>query len=131
MTDGFFKIYMLTLLPFVVIDGIWLGFVAPGFYRSQIGFLLAERPNWFAAVLFYLLFIAGMVYFVTGLDISLSSALIRGAIFGFMCYATYDLTNLATVKGWPVLVTVVDLSWGSILGGGTAFLAVFMKGLFQ
>lgn len=98
MTDGFFKIYMLTLLPFVVIDGIWLGFVAPGFYRSQIGFLLAERPNWFAAVLFYLLFIAGMVYFVTGLDISLSSALIRGAIFGFMCYATYDLTNLATVK---------------------------------
>ncbi len=131
MTDGFFKIYMLTLLPFVVIDGIWLGFVAPGFYRSQIGFLLAERPNWFAAVLFYLLFIAGMVYFVTGLDISLSSALIRGAIFGFMCYATYDLTNLATVKGWPVLVTVVDLSWGSILGGGTAALAVFMKGLFQ
>jgi len=131
MTDGFFKIYMLTLLPFVVIDGIWLGFVAPGFYRSQIGFLLAERPNWLAAVLFYLLFIAGMVYFVTGLDISLSSALIRGAIFGFMCYATYDLTNLATVKGWPVLVTVVDLSWGSILGGGTAALAVFMKGLFQ
>jgi len=131
MTDGFFKIYMLTLLPFVVIDGIWLGFVAPGFYRSQIGFLLAERPNWFAAVLFYLLFIAGMVYFVTGLDISLSSALIRGAIFGFMCYATYDLTNLATVKGWPVLVTVVDLCWGTILGGGTASLAVLMKGLFQ
>ena len=116
MTEGFLKIYLLTLIPFTVLDGIWLGFVAPKFYRSQIGFLLSDKPNWFAAVLFYLVFIAGMVFFVTGRDGSVGQAAFGGAILGFMCYATYDLTNLATVKGWPVLVTVVDLCWGTILG---------------
>ncbi len=131
MSEGFLKIYLLTLIPFTVLDGIWLGIVASKFYKSQIGFLLSDKPNWFAAVLFYLVFIAGMVFFVTGREVSISQAALGGAIFGLMCYATYDLTNLATVKGWPVLVTVVDLCWGTILGGGTAAIAVWLKGIIS
>jgi uncharacterized membrane protein len=131
MSGLFLKNYFLTLIPFVVLDAVWLGLVAPKFYRSQIGFIMAERPNWFAAALFYLLFIAGMVFFVTGREGSISQAVLRGAVFGFICYATYDLTNLATLKGWPILVTVVDMTWGTILGGGTALLAVWLKGFFS
>ena len=125
----FLKTYLLTLAPFVVIDALWLGLVAPGFYRSQIGFLLAERPNWLAAALFYLLFIAGMVFFVTGREGTVMQAVMRGAFFGLICYATYDLTNLATIKDWPVLVTVVDMCWGTILGAGTGGIAVWLKSI--
>jgi uncharacterized membrane protein len=127
MFGGFLKNYFLTLVPFVVIDALWLGIVAPKFYKSQIGFIMAERPNWFAAALFYLLFIGGMVFFVTGRDGSISQAVLRGAVFGLICYATYDLTNLATLKGWPILVTVVDMCWGTILGALTALAAVWLK----
>ncbi len=129
MSTGFLKIYLLTLLPFVAMDGVWLGFVASKFYKSQIGYIMAERPNWLAAVLFYLLFIAGMVFFVTGREGGISQAILRGAFFGFICYATYDLTNLATLKDWPVLVTVVDMCWGTFLGSGTAAIAVWLKGI--
>lgn len=129
MFAGFLKNYFLTLVPFVAIDALWLGIVAPKFYKSQIGFIMAERPNWFAAALFYLLFIGGMVFFVTGREGSISQAVLRGAVFGFICYATYDLTNLATLKGWPVLVTVVDMTWGTVLGALTALAAVWLKGV--
>ena len=128
MTD-LLKTYLLTLAPFVAIDSVWLGLVAPKFYKSQIGFLLTERPNWTAAVIFYLLFIAGMVFFVTGRDGTIQQAALRGAVFGLMCYATYDLTNLATIKDWPVLVTIVDMCWGTILGSGTGALAIWLKGI--
>lgn len=130
MFPGIGRIYLLTLVPFVLIDGIWLGLVAPKFYRSQIGYLLAESPNWIAAVIFYLLFIAGMVIFVTGPESLVAQAAFRGALFGFFCYATYDLTNLATIKDWPVLVTLVDMVWGTCLGGVTAGVAVWLKGMF-
>jgi len=131
MTGLFLKNYFFTLIPFVALDAVWLGLVAPKFYRSQIGYIMAERPNWFAAAAFYLLFIAGMVFCVTGREGSISQAVLRGAVFGFICYATYDLTNLATLKGWPILVTVVDMTWGTVLGGGTALLAVWLKGFFS
>jgi len=121
---SFLKCYLLTLIPFVILDAIWLGVVAPNFYKSQIGFILARNPNWAAAALFYLLFIAGMVVFVTGRDGTLLQAAMRGALFGLVCYATYDLTNLATLEGWPIVVTVVDLSWGTFLGATTALAAV-------
>ena len=129
MITGFLRTYLFTLVPFVAMDGAWLGLVAPKFYKSQIGYIMAERPNWLAAVLFYLLFIAGMVFFVTGREGSISQAALRGAFFGFICYATYDLTNLATLKDWPVLVTVVDMCWGTFLGAGTAAIAVWLKGI--
>lgn len=126
---SYLKPYLLTLLPFILLDALWLGLVAPAFYRSQIGFIMAESPNWPAAILFYLLFIAGMVVFVTGPAIQagdLKTAALRGAFFGLVTYATYDLTNLATLEGWPLLVTVVDLAWGTFLGGMTALTATWL-----
>jgi len=129
MLNAFFKTFFLTLIPFVGLDALWLGLVAPRFYRSQIGFLLADRPNWAAAIVFYIVFIAGLVIFVTGSEDGVLSAALRGALFGFICYATYDLTNLATIKDWPVLLTVVDMCWGTALGGMTSALAVWLKGV--
>ena len=126
MSVAFAKHYLLTLLPFVVLDAFWLGVVAPSFYKSQIGLIMARNPNWLAAVIFYLLYIAGMVVFVTGREGTLQQAALRGALFGLTCYATYDLTNLATLEGWPIRVTVVDLCWGTFLSAATALAAVWL-----
>ena len=114
----YIKLYFTTLLAFFAIDLLWLGLVARNFYNKQLGFLLSPNPNWIAAIIFYLLFVAGILVFVVlpGLeDNSLKATLLRAAFFGLVTYATYDLTNLATVKDWPLLVTVVDLAWGAIL----------------
>lgn len=114
----YLKLYSIILVAFFAIDMIWLGFVARTFYREQLGFLLAPKTNWIAAIIFYLLFILGILVFVVepGLkDDSLRTTLLRAALFGLVTYATYDLTNLATVKDWPVLVTVVDMIWGTVL----------------
>jgi uncharacterized membrane protein len=114
----YLKLYSATLAAFFAIDMIWLGLVARTFYRKHLDFLLAPNTNWIAAIVFYLLFILGILVFVVvpGLeDDSLKATLLRGALFGLITYATYDLTNLATVKDWPVLVTLVDLVWGTVL----------------
>jgi uncharacterized membrane protein len=114
----YIKLYFATLVAFFLIDMVWLGLVARTFYRKQLGFLLAPTTNWIAAVLFYLLFILGILVFVVvpGLqDNSLKATLLRAALFGLVTYATYDLTNLATIKNWPLLITVVDLAWGTVL----------------
>ena len=90
-------------------------FVAKNFYAQQIGLLMKTEINWSAAIIFYLLFVVGLVVFVIAPALeknSWSHALIYGALFGLVAYATYDLTNLATMKNWPVLITIVDLAWG-------------------
>ena len=118
MSVYYLKLYVITLVGFLAIDFVWLAFVARGFYRSQLGFLLSDQPNWWAAVVFYLLFVAGLLVFavIPGLQTgSLRNALLLGAFFGLVTYATYDLTNLATVKNWPWIVTVVDMAWGMVL----------------
>ena len=115
---NYLKMYVIAFIIFLAIDAIWLGLVAPKFYKAQIGHLMAERPNFIAALVFYLLFIVGVVYFVVNPAIeaqSITKVLVAGAMFGFMTYATYDLTNLATLKEWPIVVTVVDLVWGTSL----------------
>ncbi len=120
----YIQLYLVVLASFFVIDMIWLGLVAKKFYRDQLGFLMREKVNWPAAIIFYLLFIAGLVFFVVYPAIGQGSwfyALWTGAFFGLICYATYDLTNLATLKNWPLKVTLVDLAWGSVL---SAVLAV-------
>ena len=112
------KLYLGTLAVFLGIDAVWLTVVARGFYSDHLGYLLAPEPNWVAAVIFYLLFVAALQVFVIvpGLQAgSLRQLIPRAAFFGLVTYATYDLTNLATVRDWPVLVTVVDLIWGTIL----------------
>ena len=119
----YLKLYLATLVAFVVIDGLWLGVVAKNFYQKHLGEMLRDNPNWIAAILFYLLFIGGLLIFaiLPGLQAeSAKKALVHGALFGLMTYATYDLTNLATLKGWPIKVTVVDLIWGTVLAGAVS-----------
>lgn len=114
----FIKLFSIALPIFLAIDMLWLGLVAKNFYRNQIGFLMKSEINWIAAMIFYLLFIVGLVVFVITPAIEKNSwrhALLFGALFGLITYATYDLTNLATLKDWPLLVTVVDLAWGATL----------------
>ena len=125
----FVKLYVATFIGFLAIDFVWLGFVARTFYRKHIGFLLADQPNWWAAFFFYALFVAGLVVFVVNPSLqarSLPKAILLGAFFGLVTYATYDLTNHATVKNWPWIVTVVDLCWGTVLAasvGGIGYMA--------
>jgi uncharacterized membrane protein len=114
----FQKLYLIALPVFFFIDMIWLGLVAKNFYRSQIGFLMKTNINWIAAMLFYFLFIAGLVFFVLYPAIekrSLNYLIIAAIFYGLLTYSTYDLTNLATLKDWPLLVTVVDIIWGMVL----------------
>lgn len=114
----FLELYIIAFIVFLAIDAVWLGLVAPKFYKSQIGHLMAEKPNFIAALVFYLIFIGGLVYFVLmpALDEeSFSKVVIGCMLFGFITYATYDLTNLATLKNWPLLVTGIDLLWGTVL----------------
>src|SRR4030042_1116180 len=117
------KLFLIALPVFFAIDMVWLGLVAKGFYRQQIGSLMRSPVNWVAAVAFYLLFILGLVVFVVAPAMDQDScehALLYGALFGFIAYATYDLTNLATLRDWPLLVTVVDLAWGAVLAGSVS-----------
>jgi uncharacterized membrane protein len=119
----FIKLYAIALPVFIALDAIWLGLVAKNFYRNQIGFLMKSEINWAAAVAFYLLFVGGLVLFVITPAIEKNSwvhALLFGALFGLITYATYDLSNLATLKDWPFLVTVVDLAWGTALAASVS-----------
>jgi uncharacterized membrane protein len=114
------KTYFVSLIIFLIIDLIWLEVVAKKLYRSQLGFLLKDNFNGLAAGGFYLVFIIGLNFFVLNKAVATGSwqyALFVGMFFGLISYATYDMTNLATVKDWPVLITVVDISWGTMLCG--------------
>jgi len=125
----YIKLYGIALAIFFAIDMVWLGLVAKNFYREQLGFLMAENVNWAAAIIFYLLFIAGLVVFVISPALAKGSwvhALALGALFGLITYATYDLTNLATIKNWPLLVTIVDLAWGAALAAAVSALTVIV-----
>ena len=125
----FIKLYAIALPVFFVIDMIWLGLVAKNFYRNQIGFLMTPNINWVAAIIFYLLFIVGLIVFVIAPAIEKGSwtyAILFGALFGLITYATYDLTNLATLKDWPLLVTIVDLIWGAVLAASVSVVTYFI-----
>jgi uncharacterized membrane protein len=127
----FIKLFLIALPVFFVIDMVWLVLIAKKFYREQIGFLMRPDINWAAAIAFYLLFIAALVVFVISPAVEKQSwlhALAYGALFGLVTYATYDLTNLATLKDWPVLVTVVDLIWGTVLAASISVITFFIAG---
>lgn len=124
------KTYFIALVVFFLIDIIWLSLVAKKFYAEQIGFLMKDKPNWIAAFLFYALFIFGIVYFVIELAIGKGSweyALLSGSFFGLISYATYDLTNLATLKKWPLKVTIVDMVWGTVLTGSVSLITYLIS----
>jgi uncharacterized membrane protein len=110
--------YLATLVSFALVDFVWLALIAKDLYIRGIGHLMADSPNWTAAVLFYLLFIVGLLYFAVVPALEAGSwrrATLNAALFGFLAYATYDLTNLATLKGWPVSIVIADLAWGTFV----------------
>ena len=112
--------YILTFAVFFIIDMAWLGFVAKDIYKKYLGNLLSDNVNWAAAIIFYLLFVVGIFIFAIMPSVdknSLQSAIILGALFGFFTYATYDLTNLATLKDWPLTIVFIDIVWGAVLTG--------------
>lgn len=120
--------YILTLVTFLIIDFLWLGLISRNFYSENLGFLLADNVNFFAAFIFYLLFVLGIIIFVVypaSKVNSLKQALLLGMLFGLVTYATYDLTNQATVKDWPLKVTLVDLAWGITVSSITAVSGYF------
>lgn len=125
----FAKLYAIALPVFFAIDMVWLGLIARNFYRNQIGFLMKSEINWSAAIAFYLLFVVGLVIFVITPAIEKNSwmhALGFGAMFGLVTYATYDLSNLSTLKDWPLLVTIVDLAWGATLAASVSTATYFI-----
>jgi uncharacterized membrane protein len=117
---AFFKLYVVALVTFFVLDLVWLGVVARGFYQSQMGHLMKAAVNWPAAVAFYLVFLVGLIVLVVWPAVeqqSLARAITLGALFGLVTYAAYDLTNLATLEGFPLRVAMVDMVWGTVLCG--------------
>jgi uncharacterized membrane protein len=121
----YFVGYITALVALLIFDTLWLGAMSRDFCKARLGQLLLEQPNWYAAILFYLVHALGIVVFAVPLAGSWISAALFGALFGFCVYAAYDLTNLATLRGWPwpLTVSVVDLAWG---GAVTATAAAFL-----
>lgn len=122
------KHYAAALAVLLSLDAVWLGLVARNFYKVHLGFIMADHPVWAAAGVFYLLYVAGLVVFVVSPGVRErrpGKAALKGALFGLVAYATYDLTNLATVERWPLAVTLVDLAWGTLLSAATAGAAVW------
>jgi len=115
--------YVGGLLAMGVLDAVWLSTMVPVLYRPRLGDLLLPRPVWWAAILFYLLYGAGVVFFAVQPALkaeSLSRAALMGAALGLMAYATYDLTNQATLRDWPVVITALDLVWGMVITAASA-----------
>jgi uncharacterized membrane protein len=126
--------YFLTAIVFFAIDLVWLGLIAKNLYNKYLGSFLADQVNWTAALIFYLLFIVGIFIFAILPAVeknSLQYALIYGALFGFFTYATYDLTNLATLKDWPATIVFIDMAWGAILSGSVATAGFFITRYFS
>ena len=121
------KRYLVTALIFLALDALWLGLVAPRLYRQHLGHLLAETTNVLAAAVFYLLYVAALLVFVINPALregAVWQAVYMGAFLGLVMYATYDLTNLATLKGWPLNITLIDLLWGSFVTAATSGITV-------
>lgn len=117
-TIGVVQTYLAALGSFLLLDFVWLGFVSRGFYRNQLGDLLASDVRWLPAIAFYLLFVSAVLVFAVFPAVareSLGRAVVLGAFFGVVAYATYDLTNLATMRGFPTIVAAVDMVWGGVL----------------
>jgi uncharacterized membrane protein len=126
----FLRYFILAFVLFFVIDIVWLGLIAKNFYKQWIGHLMASQTNWIAAIIFYVLYIVFIVIMVllpADSKHSLKHAMLYGALFGFITYATYDLTNLATLKDWPLTMTLVDIAWGTFLGFSVSSLAYLLK----
>lgn len=121
------KTFIAVLVPMLILDGLWLAVIAKSFYAKHLGAIMTPNPVWVAAILFYLLYAVGITYFIVAPAVAGSLSwyvvLLRGALFGLVAYATYDLTNHATVVNWPTIITVVDMVWGATITGVTSLVA--------
>lgn len=125
----YFRDYLITFVSFLLIDMVWLVFIAKDLYKKYLGYLMSPTVNWGAALLFYALFIVGILFFVVHPALEknqIQYALMAGALFGLITYATYDLTNLATIKDWPVTITIIDLIWGTSVSALTSTLSFWV-----
>ncbi len=123
------KIFITAFVVFMAIDLVWLGFISKNLYNKELGPIKKDKINWAAAVVFYVLYIAGLSFFVVGpaLDkVAPLYALYAGAIFGLVAYSTYDLTNLATMKGFTLKITVIDLIWGTFVTSVASVISYFI-----
>lgn len=112
-----------SLVVFCVCDWLWLGFAARDFYASRLGTLLRAEPNWGPVLLFYPLYVCGLLVFCVTPALAAGSwrkGLYLGAFFGSVAYATYDLSNFATLEGWSLAVTVTDIAWGTLISSVAA-----------
>ena len=128
-TSSLLKLYLLTVPVFFIIDLIWLGVVAKNFYQKNLKYILSPDVNWTAAIIFYLIYIVGILIFAVLPAVakdSLRQAAVWGALFGFFTYATYDLTNLALLKDWPLNIVFVDILWGVVLCSAVAALSFYV-----
>jgi uncharacterized membrane protein len=125
----YISLYVITFVIFLIIDLIWLNFIAKDFYQKEIGSLLLKNPNLIPAFIFYLLFVAALLILVVvpGIEAkSIGKTLALASVFGLITYATYDLTNLATLKNWSLKITLIDLAWGVFVSSSTAYLSYFV-----
>jgi len=122
-------LYFATIPVFLGIDMIWLSLIAPKLYKNQIGHLMAESPNWAAAMIFYLIYIIGIIVFAVLPAHSKDSvmlAIILGGLFGMIAYSTYDLTNFAVLKNWPIFITIIDIAWGTFLTAAVSAISFYI-----
>jgi len=123
--------FVIALIVFFAIDLVWLGLIAKNLYSKYLGFIMSDKVNWNAALIFYALFIVGLLVFVIEpalQDQNFTQLVLRAALFGLVTYATYDLTNLATLKDWPIQITIIDLIWGTTLSTLVSVISVFIIG---
>lgn len=123
----FIKLYISALVPLIALDAIWLGLIVKDFNMRNIGFVINTfKPA--PALIFYLVYAAGLIYFVVRSTAGepLLTTFLTGAFFGLCAYAAYDLTNQATIEGWPVIATLADLAWGAFASGTAATIAAFL-----
>ena len=131
--NHFLKLFSIAALTFLVLDFTWLLLIARKLYQEQLGSLLGTTKL-IPASIFYVLYLMGVLFFVVYPALekgSLMYALVAGAFLGLLCYATYDLTNLATIKGWPTSVTIIDLIWGASVTAATSGITVFVAQHFN
>ncbi len=122
----FIKIYLVTVPIFFIIDLAWLGVIAKDVYRKYMGHLMLATPNWTAAIIFYLLFIVGLIIFVINPALKSGSwqyALLYGVLFGFFTYMTFDMTSLAVMKDWSWQIVIIDIIWGMVLSGSVSIIS--------
>lgn len=123
----FLLTWLICAVVFLVIDLAWIGAAAKSFYRDQIGHLLADEFRPIAAMLFYVFYVAGIVWFCVWGAENWKAAAISGALFGFFCYATYDMTNYATLRNWPLQMVLVDIAWGTALTASVAGVGAYLS----